>query len=255
MTTETPLTRRQLLRWSRAGVLACAGLAGLVPACDWDGNFTILGYTTAPNYDCKYKTVRVPIFENRTLRRGLEFDLTNQVITDIQQFTPLKIRTAGQDADLELTGTIVQVQKNILNLNQLGEVREGEMNFVVEVVLRDVHTGEILSRPGRRPTDPSPFEPMVPPSIGNVPGMRETPIVSAPTQPTTPDIAVPPPSGESLALGQPRPLEPPPPPGPPLKIGATAIFIPELGQSTTSAYDRAIKNVAIQIVSMMEKPW
>src|SRR5262245_53116693 len=70
MTPDTHLTRRQLLRWSRAGALACAGLSVVLPACDPDGNFTILGYTTQPNYDCKYKTVRVPIFQNKTFRRG-----------------------------------------------------------------------------------------------------------------------------------------------------------------------------------------
>ena len=32
-------------------------------------------------------------------------------------------------------------------------------------------------------------------------------------------------------------------------------YIPELGQSTTTAYQQAINKLATQIVSIMEKPW
>src|SRR5205809_5404254 len=61
----------------RAG-LTCllAAVSCLLPACGWDGHFTILGYTTRPNYDLSIRTVYVPIFKNITMVRGLEFDLT-----------------------------------------------------------------------------------------------------------------------------------------------------------------------------------
>jgi hypothetical protein len=256
MTSDPHLTRRQLFQWSRAGALACAGLSVILPACDPDGNFTILGYTTRPNYDPKYKTIRVPIFQNKTFTEGLEFDLTQAVVREIEAKTPMKVRTAGCPADLELTGTIQVVTKGILNVNQLNEVREGEMTITVELVLRDLHTGEILSRPGRRPVDAPPFEPLVPPTVGaNVPGMREAVVTGPPAQPGAPSATFQPPPGEPIALGQPRPADPPLPPGPPLKVSASASFVPELGQSTTSAYQAAINKLAIRIVSMMEKPW
>jgi hypothetical protein len=256
MRPDTHLTRRHLLRWSSAGVLACAGLSVALPACDTDGNFTLLGYTTQPNYDPKYKTIRVPIFQNRTFRRGLEFDLTEAVVREIEAKTPMKVRTAGQPADLELCGTIFVVTKNILNVNQLNEVREGEMVITVELVLRDLHTGEVLSRAGRRPTDAPPFEPLVPPAVGvNVPGVREAVVTGPPAAPGTPAATLQPPAADPIALGQPRPADPPPPPGPPLRASTSATFVPELGQSTTSAYQAAINKLAVQIVSMMEKPW
>jgi len=254
MTPDTHFTRRHLLRWS--GAVACAGLSVVLPACDTDGNFTLLGYTTAPNYDPKYKTIRVPIFQNRTFRRGLEFDLTEAVVREIEAKTPMKIRTAGQPADLELCGTIFVVTKNILNVNQLNEVREGEMVITVELVLRDLHTGEVLSRAGRRPTDAPPFEPLVPPAVGvNVPGVREAVVTGPPAAPGAPPATLQPPPADPIALGQPRPADPPPPPGPPLRVSTSATFVPELGQSTTSAYQAAINKLAVQIVSMMEKPW
>src|SRR5260370_3075694 len=47
----------------------------LLPACESDSNFTVLGYTTKPNYDCNIKTIRVPIFQNLSTYRDLEFEL------------------------------------------------------------------------------------------------------------------------------------------------------------------------------------
>ena len=43
-------------------IILAAGVA--LPSCSSDGNFTLFGYTTAPNYECGIKTVRVPIFKN-----------------------------------------------------------------------------------------------------------------------------------------------------------------------------------------------
>ena len=45
----------------------------MLAGCSGDGNFTIFGYTTCPNYDTGIKTVRVDIFKNKTTRQGLEF--------------------------------------------------------------------------------------------------------------------------------------------------------------------------------------
>lgn len=268
MKPDLRLTRRQLLRWSRAGVLACAGFSVGLPACDWDGNFTLFGYTTAPNYDPKYKTVRVPVFGNKTYRKGLEYDLTRAVIIQIEQITRMKVVTG--EADTELVGTITQTLKNLLNLNQLAEVREAETDITIELVWRDLHTGEILTRPGKRPNDPSPFDPLVPPpAVGlDVPGARTLPFTAPPSQPLPP-VAIEPSPPESSdpsfrqqpnAIGPPLTTTQPRPPGAPavavpIKITVAATFIPELGQSTTTAFQTAIDKLAVQIVSAMEKPW
>lgn len=266
MKLQLHLTRRQLLHLARAGAFACTGLSVILPACDWDGNFTILGYTTKPNYDPKYKTVRVPIFANKTYRRGLEFDLTKAVRDQIEQITPMKVVSGGQ-ADTELIGTITIVTKAILNMNQLGEVREGEFDMTIELVWRDLHTGEILTRPGKRPVDPSPFGETPPPIASmNVPGQR-TPVTSAPLPPTEPTTAQPPsPVGSDVTqLSPPAPvidplshgtvITPGKPPIGPLKITVAGNFVPEVGQSTSTGYQTAIHNLAVQIVSAMECPW
>ena len=60
-------------------------------SCESWGHFTFLGYTTRPNYDECIKTVYVPIFDNKTFRRGMEFDLTRAVIREIEAKTPFKV--------------------------------------------------------------------------------------------------------------------------------------------------------------------
>src|SRR5437016_261337 len=102
------------------GVLALALAAG----CNsWDGHFDFIGYTTRPMYDTGIRTVRVPIFRNMTLVQGLEFELTEAVIREIEAKTPYKVKQEAGYADTELIGTIVNTTKAVTNVNQLGETR------------------------------------------------------------------------------------------------------------------------------------
>ena len=40
-----------------------------------------------------------------------------------------------------------------------------------------------------------------------------------------------------------------------MRVRAVGNYIPELGESTTTATQKAVNRLAVQIVSMMEKPW
>jgi hypothetical protein len=149
-------------------------LALLLPSCQtfsgWDGNFTVLGYTTRPNYDTSIHTIRVPIFKNVTFRQGLEFELTKAVIREIEAKTPWKVVSAGCPADTELTGTILLLNKGIINKNTNNEVREAQTVLSADIVWRDLRTGEILSRPkagtpGGPPLPPPDAPPGVPPPV------------------------------------------------------------------------------------------
>jgi len=186
--------------------------AAWLPGCmNWDGHFDICGYTTRPMYDLSIRTVRVPIFKNLTFNKGLEFQLTQAVIREIESKTPYKVVQCAEAADTELIGTIVTTTKAITNVNQLGENRSAETTLTVEVVWRDLRAGMaggILSQPlAGRPGDPQP----APPLVGA--------------------------------------------PAPPVLIQSVASFAPEIGESTATALQRNVDKIAIQLVSMMEKPW
>jgi hypothetical protein len=216
---------------------AAVSLLLLLAACTENRNLTILGYSTQPNYDTSIRTVRVPTFKNLTQRRRLEFDLTNAVVREIELKTPFKVVGANCDADTELTGTIISYNKNILNRNQLNEVREAETTLGVELVWKDLRTGEILTRPRRGETTPAaPF--LAAPGL--LPGQEGSAVMQLPAN------AVPP-------LG--APLPPGTPAQPPVLVQSVAGFIPEVGESLATAYQRNVDRLAVQIVSMMEKPW
>jgi hypothetical protein len=201
-------------------LLAVSALALVLPACEWDGHFTVLGYTTRPNYDPNIHTVYVPIFKNKTVWRGLEFELTEAVVREIHAKTPFRVVSDRAEADTELTGTIVSYNKAIINRNQLNEVREAETTLSVEVFWRNIRTGEILSQP-RKPGEPPP---VALPAV-----VQPPPVAGAPV--------------------------PPVPPAPVVAITSVAGFIPELGGSITTARQDNVNRLAVQIVSMMEKPW
>jgi hypothetical protein len=130
-----------------------AAVALVLPSCEWDGHFTVLGYNTRPNYDTSVRTVRVPVFQNLTYIQRIEFDLTEAIVREIEAKTPYKVVGLNCDADTELTGTVVNLGKNLLNRNQLNEVREAETVLAADVVWRNLRTGEVLSGPRLRPGD------------------------------------------------------------------------------------------------------
>lgn len=185
----------------------------LLAGCEEGGHFTVLGYTTRPNYDTSIRTVRLPIFKNLTMRdstrEGIEFQLTQAVAREIGLKTPYRVVGGDCDADTELEGTIVSFIKVPINYNQLNEVREAQTTMTVEVTWRNLRTGEVLSQPKAKP-DP-------------IPVLSDQPPATQPKGSVT--------------------------------ISSDASFIPELGQSMTTARQTNIDKLAVQIVSMMEKPW
>jgi hypothetical protein len=235
-------------------------VALLLPACGWDGNFSILGYTTATNFDTHYKTIRVPVFANRTYYRDLEFNLTDLLVKEIEQRTPWKV-VAG-DADMEVTGTIMNFGKNVILVNPVNEGREIETIMLAEVSWRNLRTGEVLSKPPRRPGGPvldviPSVEDAQNQQLQTPPGLQR-PVTTAPSPPGTGGALanMQNPSGPNGPLLPTTPLAqglPARTPG--IMIRSTATFLPELGESLVSAEYLACKRMARQIVNMMEKPW
>jgi len=180
----------------------------LTAGCHNARDFELFGYSTKTQFPA-VRTVRVPIFKNRTFVRGIEFQLTEAVVKRIEQRTKWKVVCDG-DADAELCGTIINVSKRVITHNPLNEIREGEIALGVEVVWRD-RNGQLLSN-GAQPLDPL---------------------------------------AASAVIDPLAPL----PQAPPLFVQKSAAFIPELGESTSSARKEVVDDLADQIVSLLETPW
>ena len=215
------MTRRTTRRRTAIAslVVTVAALAG----CVGDGNVSLFGYTTAPPFDPNIRSVHIPVFKNVAFvtdpYRGLEVELTEAIVTELgNRRTPIRVVGDPERADTELIGTIVQVDKFILNRNQLNYARELELVVTADVVWRDLRTGRVLTQQDRR-AEPAvnPFDPSLPPLPE--PGPDPTAIVN------------------------------------PVRITSAGRFIPELGESNASARKLATGMLAKQIVDMMEAPW
>jgi hypothetical protein len=207
---------------------AAAGLAG----CASDGHFDVLGYTTVPPYERSIRTVYVPIFENVTFRRGLEFELTRAVIREIEAKTPYKVASCRENADTELLGKIVNRNKSVILHNKIGEIREGELTLAVELTWKDLrpgHLGEFLTRPDISPDQLQRLREQRGRGAGAIVDLRG----SEPQRPLV--------DKDGLPL--------------PVLVQPTATFVPELGGSVASAEKQLVDRLAIQVVSMMERPW
>lgn len=203
-----------------------AGTAAVATGCRNGGNFTLFGYTTEPQFDPNIRSVYIPIFKLApvvtTPLRNLDVEMTDALVKELTaRKCPIKVVSDPARADTELIGTIVQVRKAVFNLNRQALPLESELYIIVEVVWRDLRTGEILSnpKPPKRATpEPTAFDPSLQP-------------------PAPPD-----PNG---ALTKPIPV----------RISASGRFLTQNGESTATAEDAAVRKAAQFIVNMMEAPW
>ena len=248
-------------RWRRLAtvylLVALAGYALLVSSCaTWDGHFSIFGYTTAPNYDMRFKSVFVQVFKNRTAYNmtpgvpGMEMDLTRAVVREVEAKTPYKVLSCN--ADTEIRGTIISFTKNLLNYNQINQIREAETTMTVELIWRDRRSGEVLTKTAPRPGGPR--EPdlrqplMTSPGSLLPPGSRPIAIPGTPQAPTSGPIEVNGVEGEIIdPLTRKKAI--------PVIVRSVAHYRPELGESFTTALQSNIDQMATEIVSVMEKGW
>jgi hypothetical protein len=102
------------------------------------------GYQWKSLYRQDIQTVAVPIFVNRTFRRGLETELTKSVIEQMEEHTPYKV-VPKERADTILEGEIVAAQTNTLSTDiETGLPQEQEYTIVVSFTWKNLRTGDIL---------------------------------------------------------------------------------------------------------------
>lgn len=107
------------------------------------------GYSFASTYPAGIRTVAVPIFQNTTFNRGVEIELTDAVVKQIQSTTPWRVVSADR-ADAVLTGAVVDAQLRTLTTDRVtGLSQEVAVILSVNFDLRDTRSGrEVASRRG-----------------------------------------------------------------------------------------------------------
>jgi hypothetical protein len=103
------------------------------------------GYRAGLRFPGEIRRVAVPVFGNETLRRGLEFDLTEAVARAFLERTDLEV-TRESDADAVVRGRIREVRTPVLVEGGRFEFLEGAVVFEVEVELAGARDGATLAR-------------------------------------------------------------------------------------------------------------
>lgn len=106
------------------------------------------GYSTRGLYPDDMATVAVPIFKNTTMRRDIEFILTEKVIQRIEARTPFKVVASG-NADTEIAGTIAGYTKSPFGEDSYDNPRGGVMIMALTVVWTDKRTGKVINEAKR----------------------------------------------------------------------------------------------------------
>lgn len=128
-----------------ATVRACllCGAIAVVGACSSDPT---KGYAvgTGSAFSRDIRTVHVPIFQNDTYAKGLEFELTDAVIKEIQRTTPWKVTSSGNaDTLLEATITDADLQR-LTTQRDSGLTQEQAVSVTVSFNWRDTRSGKTL---------------------------------------------------------------------------------------------------------------
>jgi hypothetical protein len=113
----------------------------LLAACSSDPS---QGYAFRPARQANIHTVCVPVFDNQSYFHGLENQLTEAIVKEIQRETPWVVVTTGT-AQSTLTGSITDGRLQPLSTSSAtGMVMEQGVELTVDFEWRDSRTGEVL---------------------------------------------------------------------------------------------------------------
>jgi hypothetical protein len=101
------------------------------------------GYSTRSLISRDISSIHIPIFENDTFRRGIEFDLTKAVKDEVMSKTNLRI-ASKDNADTILHGTVNTFTERIITHGFRDSIVEAEMALLVEIRLIDRRTDRVL---------------------------------------------------------------------------------------------------------------
>jgi len=133
------LTKRVGLRWTMALGLC---FAGVVSGCSSDAR---TGYSFQSTYPTGIQTISVPIFSNSTMNIGVETEITEAVIKELQRSSPFKV-TRETDAQTVLVGVVRQVEMRRLSLDSTtGLTQELAVSMTIDFDWSDRRTGKVLT--------------------------------------------------------------------------------------------------------------
>jgi hypothetical protein len=88
----------------------------------------------------------VPVFDNQTFFTGVETQLTDAIVKEIQRHTPWAVVSGGTSAQTTLSGSITNADlRSLATSSQTGLVQEMAFELTVDFEWRDTRTGKVLA--------------------------------------------------------------------------------------------------------------
>jgi hypothetical protein len=128
----------------RAGILGmCVVAVGVVLAVS--GCTAPFGYSNQSLYPDGIESVCVEMFDNRSFRRGVEYQLSSALAKRIQTDTPYRIVSDDNLADSVINGQIESISESILTMErEIGVPLEKEVVLTAVVTWKDFKTGRLM---------------------------------------------------------------------------------------------------------------
>ena len=124
-----------------ARVLLCF-LASCLGLC---GCAELAGYSNEPLFPQDVSSVCLDMFDNRTFRRGVEYELSDALAKRIELETPYKIVSDADRADTVMSGQILSMWELPLSTDrEIGTVLEREVELRAVVNWKNLKTGQLM---------------------------------------------------------------------------------------------------------------
>lgn len=88
--------------------------------------------------------VAIPIFDNKTVWRELEFELTNLVSREVKARTPFRLVSRPEEADIVIVGEILDYYKPVIVEDTQDQVVVAASKITIKVSIKDQKTGTII---------------------------------------------------------------------------------------------------------------
>jgi hypothetical protein len=123
----------------RAAGLACA-VSVLAAGCS-----EMTGYSNKSLFPSEIRSCCLKMFDNRTFRRDLEYDLSGALAKRIESDTPYKIVSDQDRADSVMNGQILSINESVVTVErETGLALEKELQVTAVVNWKDLRSGELL---------------------------------------------------------------------------------------------------------------
>ncbi|MDQ3439170.1 MAG: LPS assembly lipoprotein LptE, partial [Planctomycetota bacterium] len=102
------------------------------------------GYQWQSLYRQDVRTVAVPVFTTRSFDRGVEFNLSQAVVKQIEATTPYKV-VSRERADTILEGQVVDVQVGTMSTDPQSAIPQEQMlGMTIDFTWKDLRSGRVL---------------------------------------------------------------------------------------------------------------